>query len=119
MHCGPGGQTVVADLDGEHVERVEQQIDVGAGEQRIDLVGVAMQRDRGDLGDFAALRPQERLAQQPGPGESGGRPGGEPFDRCLPGLGVDSPVIHLLDPGGEQPVEFIEPADIMAAADRV
>src|SRR2546423_117450 len=56
-------RAAVADLDISQVEGVEDQLDPAAGQQFVDLVGVAVQGDRGGLGDSAELAPQERLPQ--------------------------------------------------------
>src|SRR6266508_6770833 len=72
----------------------------------VDLEGVAVQADGGDLGDRAGLGPQERLVQQFWSGQPGWRPGQQPFEGRLAGLAVGPAVIDGLDPGGEQPVEF-------------
>jgi hypothetical protein len=52
-----------ADLDPGQVERVEDQLDLPPDQGGVDFVGVAVQADRGGLGDGAPLRPQERLPQ--------------------------------------------------------
>jgi hypothetical protein len=112
---GPGGGTVVADLDGGHVERVEEQPGVHPGQERVDLIGVAVQGDGGGLGDLAPLGPQERLAQLAGRGVAGRRAGAVTLQRRLAGLGMDRPVVDGLDPRGEQGVELIEAAGVVPA----
>ena len=46
-----------ADLDAGQVERVEHQLDFAPDQGRVDLVGVAVQRHGGGLGDAAVLLP--------------------------------------------------------------
>ena len=94
-----------ADLDGLHVEGVEDDFDTRPDQGGVDLEGVAVQGDRRRLGHRAGLGPQERLMQR-GRGRQRRRAGGEqPVDRRLAGLGVAAAVIDGLDPGAEQPVE--------------
>ena len=107
------GPPVVADLDVFQVEGVEDQLGLAAGQQLADLVGVAVQRHGGGLGDGAVLAPQERLAQL-GRGRQRQRdrdaflPAAQ---RGCPGLGVRPDVVDGLCPGGEQPVQLREAGD--------
>ena len=43
------------------VEGIEAQLDLPAGQEGIDTVAVALQRDRRRAGDGALLSPEERL----------------------------------------------------------
>ena len=63
-HAPAHRSSLEADLDRLEVERVEDHLDAVADEGGVDLEGVAMQADGGDLGHRAGLGPQERLVQQ-------------------------------------------------------
>jgi hypothetical protein len=53
---------LVLDLDAGQVERVEQQVDLAAGQAGVDLVAVSVQGHGRDRRDGALLAPQERPA---------------------------------------------------------
>jgi len=60
----PVGPAVPPDLDAGEVERVEDQFDAAAGQNRVGLVDAAEQLHGGGLGgDDPLLGPQERIAQ--------------------------------------------------------
>ena len=99
---------LVADLDPGQVEGVEDQIDAPPGQGGVDLVAVLVQRNGRCAGDQAAFFPQERLPQHLGVGDGQrrvGEPGVPARQGALVRLGVDPPVVDLLDPGGEQLVQ--------------
>lgn len=100
------GAALESDLDGGHVEGVEDDRDTGADQCGVDLEGVRMHRDRRRLGHPPGLGPQERLVER-GIGRQCRRLSGEqPVDGRLARLGVDVAVIDGLGPGGEQPVQL-------------
>ena len=112
---GAGRDTAQPDLDAGEVERVEHQLDAAPDQQRVDLVGVALQRHQRGLGDGALFFPEERLGQRVGARDrerAGGAPAGE-RGRC--GLGVDLAVVDGLDPRGEQRVELAQVGDRVPA----
>ena len=103
------------DLDAGQVERVEHQLDAAPDQQRVDLVGVALQRHQRGAGDGALFFPEERLGQRVGARDrerAGDAPAGE---RGLTGLGVDLAVVDGLDPRGEQLVELAQVGDRVPA----
>jgi hypothetical protein len=115
---GAEGALLVADFDVGEVEGVEDQLDPAADQQRVDLVGVGMQRDRGVGGDGAVLGPQERLAEL-----GGGGPGQRVGQALLPtperrraGLGMDLGVVVGLHPGDQQAVQLGQVADPLGVA---
>jgi len=92
----PVRDAVPADLDDGQVERVEDALDLAAGEHRAGLVGAAEQPDRGVLADHPVLGPQERLAQ-PGWLRDRERGAGQPpLYRRLPGLPVRPGMVDRL-----------------------
>jgi hypothetical protein len=100
-------------------QRVEVQLDLEPGEGRVDLVEVALQADRGGLGHGPPLTPAEGFGQQVR-GDRDGRPiGQEASQRRHLRFGVDALVVDLLDPGGEQAVEFREAGHDRAGAARI
>jgi hypothetical protein len=108
---GAGRDPAQPDLDAGEVERVEHQLDPAPDQQRVDLVGVALQRHQRGLGDGALFFPEERFGQRVG-GRQRKRAAGLPArQRRLAGLGVHAAVVDGLDPGGEQPVELAQVAD--------
>jgi hypothetical protein len=111
--CLAEGALLVADLDVGEVEGVEDQLDPAADQQRVDLVGVGVQRHGRAGGDGAVLGPQERLAQLRGggPGQRGGRPGLPASQRRRAGLGVDPGVVVGLHPGDQQAVQLGQVGD--------
>ena len=59
----PHRLAVVPHFDAGQIERVEDELDDPADQERVDLVGVAEQADLGGLADLPVHRPQERLGQ--------------------------------------------------------
>ena len=57
------GPVEAAHVEDGQVERVEDELDLPAGQPGVDLVTVAVQRDEGGFGDGAVLGPAERLGQ--------------------------------------------------------
>jgi hypothetical protein len=110
---GAEGALLVADLDVGEVEGVEDQLDLAAAKQRVDLVGVVVQRHGGAGGDGAVLGPQERLAELGGggSGQRGGQPGLPAPKRRRAGLGVDPGVVVGLHPGDQQAVQLGQVGD--------
>ena len=107
----PGRAALPAHLDTSQVERVEDQLDPAAGEGRVDLVGVAVQRHRRGLADGAALAPQERLVQPGGfrQWRCGAGPAVRPsLQWGLPGLRMPAAVVDGAGPRGEQPVQLAD-----------
>ena len=121
MRCGiavPAGTPRSRTCDGGEVERVEHQLDPVPDQQRVDLVGVALQRHQRGLGHRAVGFPEERLGQR-GRGGQRERAAGVPArERRVPGLGVDAAVVDGLDPGGEQPVQLVQIGDLVPALGR-
>lgn len=97
---GAGGDAAEPDLDGGQVERVEDQLDLTTIQDRVDLVGVALQRDERGLGDRAVFFPEEGLGQSVRGGQPDRAAGPPAREGGLPGLGVDAAVVDGLDPGG-------------------
>lgn len=54
-HAGSHGPALIADVDPGQVERVEDDLDAAADQGGVDGVDVAVQADRGGLGDRAGL----------------------------------------------------------------
>ena len=100
-------------VDGELAEVfwVVAQLDPAPDQRRVDLVAVAGQADGGGLGHHPGRRPAKRLGEQDRVGGPGRPASQEPGDRWLAGLGVDSGVAHLLGPGGEAVVQFVQGGD--------
>ena len=73
-HRQPGVTAAGAHLDPGQVERVEDQLHLPAGQLRLDLVAVALQRYRRGLGHRPVLAPAERLGQRGGLGQANGAP---------------------------------------------
>ena len=99
---------LVFDLEDGQVERGEQHVDGAPDERGVDVVAVAVQRDRGEGGHLALLPPQERAPQlgrvRPRRGRMlvgvvalGGRGAG---------LRTRGAAILLVAPRGEQPVQL-------------
>ena len=115
----PGPAALPVDVDLAHVGRVEDQLDLPAGEERVHGVDVSLQGNGGRLADQPDLAPGEREPQSPLVRE-GLRPGRvPPGPGGFPGPGVDPGVVDSADPGLEQPVELLQGRDLAAGRVRV
>ena len=95
-----------------HVERVEDQLDLPADQERVNRVLVALEADGGGLADQPDRAPAERLAQHRWrPAAAAGPAAAYRWPAGLPGLGMGPLVVDLADPVIEQVVELVQAGD--------